>query len=40
VKNMLAGALVGGRWGRRLPPMALRVVIVIVGLAALANLLT
>jgi hypothetical protein len=29
----------GGRWGRRLPPMVLRGVIVVVGLAALVKLL-
>ena len=33
------GGLAGGRWGRRLPPMALRAMIVVVGLAALVNLL-
>ncbi|MEU6078010.1 sulfite exporter TauE/SafE family protein [Micromonospora sp. NPDC047074] len=33
------GGLAGGRWGRRLPPVALRATIVVVGLAALANLL-
>ncbi|MGK5522830.1 sulfite exporter TauE/SafE family protein [Micromonospora sp. URMC 107] len=35
----VAGGLVGGRWGRRLPPVALRATIVVVGLAALVNLL-
>jgi hypothetical protein len=33
------GGLIGGRYGRRIPPTALRAVIVLVGLAALANLL-
>ncbi|SCL61893.1 hypothetical protein GA0070606_3521 [Micromonospora citrea] len=33
------GGLAGGRWGRRLPPVALRAAIVVVGLAALVNLL-
>jgi uncharacterized membrane protein YfcA len=36
----VAGGLVGGRWGRELPPTALRAVIVLVGIAALVNLLT
>ena len=36
----VAGGLVGGRWGRKLPPAALRAVIVLVGIAALVNLLT
>jgi uncharacterized membrane protein YfcA len=35
----VAGGLIGGRWGRRLPPMVLRGVIVVVGLAALVKLL-
>ncbi|MGN9767531.1 sulfite exporter TauE/SafE family protein [Micromonospora sp. SD12] len=35
----VAGGLIGGRWGRRLPPVALRAIIVLVGLAALVNLL-
>ncbi|MFG3709173.1 sulfite exporter TauE/SafE family protein [Micromonospora sp. NPDC047670] len=35
----VVGGLVGGRWGRRLPPVALRAAIVVVGLAALVNLL-
>ncbi|MEV5766307.1 sulfite exporter TauE/SafE family protein [Micromonospora sp. NPDC052213] len=35
----VVGGLVGGRWGRRLPPAALRAAIVVVGLAALVNLL-
>ncbi|HEX5598838.1 MAG TPA: sulfite exporter TauE/SafE family protein [Micromonosporaceae bacterium] len=33
------GGLIGGRWGRRLPPLVLRVLIVVVGLAALVKLL-
>jgi uncharacterized membrane protein YfcA len=36
----VVGGLIGGRWGRRLPPLALRVVIVVIGLAAIVNLLT
>ncbi|MGC4791424.1 sulfite exporter TauE/SafE family protein [Micromonospora sp. DT178] len=35
----VVGGLAGGRWGRRLPPVALRAIIVVVGLAALVNLL-
>jgi uncharacterized membrane protein YfcA len=35
----VAGGLLGARVGRRLPPLALRVVIVLVGVAALAVLL-
>ncbi|MDT5024438.1 MAG: uncharacterized protein QOE61_864 [Micromonosporaceae bacterium] len=35
----MVGGLIGGRWGRRLPPMVLRGVIVVVGLAALVKLL-
>ncbi|MFJ8577862.1 sulfite exporter TauE/SafE family protein [Micromonospora sp. NPDC093277] len=35
----VVGGLIGGRWGRRLPPTALRAVIVVVGLAALVKLL-
>jgi uncharacterized membrane protein YfcA len=35
----VVGGLVGGRWGRRLPATVLRVVIVVVGLAALVALL-
>ena len=31
------GGLIGGRWGRRLPPAVLRAVIVVVGLAALVS---
>jgi uncharacterized protein len=33
------GGLIGARVGRRLPPTALRAVIVVVGLAAIARLL-
>ncbi|MFE7193837.1 sulfite exporter TauE/SafE family protein [Kitasatospora sp. NPDC057541] len=36
----LVGGLVGARVGRRLPPQALRAVIVVVGLAAVVKLLT
>ncbi|BCJ73396.1 UPF0721 transmembrane protein [Catellatospora sp. IY07-71] len=36
----VAGGLVGGRWGRRLPPTALRALIVVIGLAAILQLLT
>ncbi|MFG3714917.1 sulfite exporter TauE/SafE family protein [Micromonospora sp. NPDC047730] len=35
----VVGGLIGGRWGRRLPPAVLRAAIVVVGLAALVNLL-
>ena len=35
----LVGGLIGGRWGRKLPPAALRAVIVVVGLAALVGFL-
>jgi uncharacterized membrane protein YfcA len=35
----VVGGLIGGRWGRRLPPTALRAVILLVGLAALVKLL-
>ncbi|MBV1849421.1 sulfite exporter TauE/SafE family protein [Catellatospora tritici] len=35
----VVGGLVGGRWGRRLPPVALRATIVVIGLAALVKLL-
>lgn len=35
----VVGGLIGGRWGRRLPPSALRALIVVVGLAALVKLL-
>ncbi|MEU9510325.1 sulfite exporter TauE/SafE family protein [Micromonospora sp. NPDC048170] len=35
----VVGGLIGGRWGRRLPPVVLRATIVVVGLAALVNLL-
>jgi uncharacterized membrane protein YfcA len=34
----VAGGLAGGRWGRRLPPTALRALIMVVGLAAIAHL--
>jgi uncharacterized protein len=33
------GGLIGGRWGRRLPPAALRALIVVIGLAAIIHLL-
>ena len=36
----VVGGLVGGRWGRRLPPTALRALIVVIGLAAITQLLT
>ncbi|MER5354407.1 sulfite exporter TauE/SafE family protein [Kitasatospora sp. NPDC002551] len=36
----LVGGLIGARVGRRLPPQALRAVIVVVGLAAVVKLLT
>ncbi|MEV0455044.1 sulfite exporter TauE/SafE family protein [Catellatospora methionotrophica] len=36
----VVGGLIGGRWGRRLPPTALRTLIVIIGLAAMIQLLT
>lgn len=35
----VVGGLIGGRWGRRLPPVVLRAAIVVVGIAALVNLL-
>jgi uncharacterized protein len=35
----VVGGLIGGRWGRRLPPTVLRAAIVVVGLAALVKLL-
>lgn len=35
----VVGGYAGGHWGRRLPPPALRAVIVVVGLAAIVNLL-
>jgi uncharacterized membrane protein YfcA len=35
----LAGGLVGARYGRRLPPVVLRSVIIIVGTAALVRML-
>jgi uncharacterized membrane protein YfcA len=35
----VVGGLVGGRWGRRLPPGALRAAIVVVGVVALVKLL-
>lgn len=35
----VVGGYCGGRWGQRVPPTALRVLIVVVGLAALARLL-
>ncbi|TDB76172.1 sulfite exporter TauE/SafE family protein [Micromonospora sp. KC723] len=35
----VVGGLIGGRWGRRLPPAVLRAAIVVVGLAALVKLL-
>ena len=38
-----AGSIVGGQigatWGRRLPPLGLRIVIVVVGVVALASFL-
>lgn len=36
----LVGGLVGAKVGRKLPPQALRAVIVVVGLAAVVKLLT
>ncbi len=36
----IAGAQLGARWGRRLPPGALRVLIVLVGISAIVQLLT
>lgn len=36
----VVGGLIGGRWGRRLPPAALRALIVVIGLAAMVQLLT
>jgi uncharacterized membrane protein YfcA len=35
----VVGGLVGGRWGRRLPPAGLRAAIVVVGVVALVKLL-
>jgi uncharacterized membrane protein YfcA len=35
----VVGGLVGGRWGRRLPPAVLRAAIVVVGVVALIKLL-
>jgi hypothetical protein len=35
----IAGAFIGAKVGRRLPPNALRAVIVVVGLAAIVELL-
>lgn len=34
------GGLIGGRYGRRIPPLALRAVIVLIGTLAIAHLLT
>ncbi|MEU8004877.1 sulfite exporter TauE/SafE family protein [Catellatospora sp. NPDC049111] len=36
----VVGGLIGGRWGRRLPPAALRALIVVIGLIAMFHLLT
>jgi uncharacterized membrane protein YfcA len=36
----VVGGLVGGRWGRRLSPTVLRVLIVLIGLTAMLQLLT
>lgn len=36
----VVGGLIGGRWGRRLPPTVLRALIVVIGLTALLQLLT
>ena len=35
----ILGGIAGARWGRRLPPAALRAVIVIVGITAIVRLL-
>ena len=34
----IIGGIAGARWGRRLPPMALRAVIVVVGITAIVRL--
>lgn len=36
----VVGGLIGGRWGRRLPPTVLRALIIVIGLTAIAQLLT
>lgn len=36
----VVGGLIGGRWGRRLPPTVLRALIVVIGLIAMFQLLT